>query len=178
MASNPSSFLLSLRGLVPAISHNGTNVCESLVAVEYINEAFDTGINLLPSSPAERSVSVLGSYEVEVVEGVSILFNVLYSSRAISLFLPVIDLGLGGNAALISAVTLQHARLWTAHANERIIPHFYKLLMHTTAAERDMDKVWPMGRTFTSVSHADVDILTFTSACPVGQPSQGLATVR
>eukprot|EP00045_Choanoeca_perplexa_P011790 m.126219 g.126219 ORF g.126219 m.126219 type:complete len:242 (-) comp15768_c0_seq8:325-1050(-) len=75
-------------GLVPAIRHNGTTVCESLVTVEYIDEALKTGHALLPDSPAERS----------------------------------------------------RVRVWTAHANERIIPHFYKLLMHSTSEERAADK--------------------------------------
>jgi glutathione S-transferase len=37
-----------------------------------------------------------------------------------------------------SPATRAHARFWCVHINERIIPHFYKLLMAAGAADRDL----------------------------------------
>ena len=42
----------------------------------------------------------------------------------------------------------QHVNTWITHCNDRIIPHFYRLLMRETQEERDSEKVGAaLGRT-------------------------------
>lgn len=43
------------RGLVPAIVHNGKSVYESYVCIEYVDEAWPNGKNLLPKDPYLRA---------------------------------------------------------------------------------------------------------------------------
>ncbi|XP_074288261.1 glutathione S-transferase U17-like [Silene latifolia] len=41
---------------IPVLFHNGKPVCESNVIVQYIDEAFSSGLSILPSDPYDRSV--------------------------------------------------------------------------------------------------------------------------
>lgn len=51
----PEFVAASPRGLIPALAHDGGTVCDSLVVVEYIDEAFSDRSPLLPSNALERA---------------------------------------------------------------------------------------------------------------------------
>ena len=51
----PEWLAVNPRGMVPAIVHRGKSVYESDVCIEYINEAWETGKDLLPTDPYERA---------------------------------------------------------------------------------------------------------------------------
>lgn len=51
----PEWLAVNPRGLVPAIVHNGKAVYESAVCIEYVDEAWKTDKQLLPSDPFERA---------------------------------------------------------------------------------------------------------------------------
>lgn len=46
---------ISPYGLVPAIVHQGKSIYESSICVEYIDEAFNTSVSLLPRDPYQRA---------------------------------------------------------------------------------------------------------------------------
>jgi glutathione S-transferase len=52
---SPEWLAVNPRGLVPAIVHNGKDVYESPVCIEYVDEAWKTDKHLLPSDPFERA---------------------------------------------------------------------------------------------------------------------------
>mmetsp|Transcript_18792 Transcript_18792/g.52365 ORF Transcript_18792/g.52365 Transcript_18792/m.52365 type:complete len:197 (+) Transcript_18792:495-1085(+) len=84
----PEFVKASPRGLVPALDHNGGSVHESLVCVEYVDDAFLDGPALLPKEPLLRA----------------------------------------------------KARVVAAHCNDRVIPHYYKMLMQESAEGQEEAK--------------------------------------
>lgn len=81
--------LASPRGLVPALKYDSHVVCDSMVCLEYIEEAFpECGSSYMPTAPEKRAM----------------------------------------------------ARYWSLFANEKIIPHYYKMLMRSTVQEQDQAK--------------------------------------
>ena len=52
---SPEWLAVNPKGLVPAIVHNNKVIVESTVCIEYVDEAWHTGKNLLPSDPYERA---------------------------------------------------------------------------------------------------------------------------
>ena len=59
--NNKSELLLKSNPVhkkVPVLIHNGKPVCESMIIIQYLEEAFaDAGPSLLPSEPHERAVA-------------------------------------------------------------------------------------------------------------------------
>ena len=51
----PEFVAASPRGLVPALSHDGGTVCDSMVVVEFIEEQFPQNAPLLPAAPLDRA---------------------------------------------------------------------------------------------------------------------------
>ena len=51
----PEWLAINPRGLVPVIVHKGKSVYESMVCIEYVDEEWSTGSNLLPSDPYQRA---------------------------------------------------------------------------------------------------------------------------
>ncbi|CAD6341957.1 unnamed protein product [Miscanthus lutarioriparius] len=61
LLNNKSELLLKSNPVhkkVPVLIHNGKPVCESMIIIQYLEEAFaDAGPSLLPSEPHERTVA-------------------------------------------------------------------------------------------------------------------------
>jgi len=51
----PEWLAINPRGMVPVIVHKGKSVYESMVCIEYVDEEWSTGNNLLPSDPYHRA---------------------------------------------------------------------------------------------------------------------------
>ena len=51
----PEWLAISPNGAVPAIVHGGNNVYESAICIEYIDEAFQTDVSLMPKDPFQRA---------------------------------------------------------------------------------------------------------------------------
>ena len=54
-AKGPELMAVNPKGLVPAIKHGEHNIYESLVCVEYVDEAFPSPPHLFPTTPAKRA---------------------------------------------------------------------------------------------------------------------------
>jgi len=51
----PEWMSISPYGLVPAIIHQGKSIYESSICVEYIDEAFNTGVSIMPKGPYQKA---------------------------------------------------------------------------------------------------------------------------
>jgi len=51
----PEFLAINPNGVVPALRHNGRNVIESSVIVEYLDEVFSSGNSLTPEDPVDRA---------------------------------------------------------------------------------------------------------------------------
>ncbi|KAH9290204.1 hypothetical protein KI387_034321, partial [Taxus chinensis] len=60
IALNKSEILLQMNPvhkMIPVLIHNGSPICESLIILQYIDEAWPTSLQFLPSDPYDRALA-------------------------------------------------------------------------------------------------------------------------
>jgi hypothetical protein len=128
--SYPDFVTASPRGLVPALSHKGATVCDSMVVLEFLEDAFPQRFvprseSLIPELRIHRSMATSppSTNHYLLFPPLPVSNNPLRAKSIphIAKFRPLLPPG--------DAAARARVRYWSAFANERIIPHYYKMLM-------------------------------------------------